>query len=122
MRYANQIRYDGAKSEEVIVQVSGMGPAMSMPAEKHDPSSLVTPKPYRVVNSFENDVRNRCVDIVLHPDGRFGFQEWRREPEDPGNWAMLTDDGGARSESEADAIAAARRRVPWFSAAEQRVP
>ena len=34
VHHANQIHYDGAKDEEVIIQVSGMGPATSKPAEK----------------------------------------------------------------------------------------
>ena len=31
---AGRIHYDGAKNEEVIIQVSGMGPATTTPAEK----------------------------------------------------------------------------------------
>ena len=34
IHYANQIHYDGAKEGDVIIQVSGMGPATSTPAEK----------------------------------------------------------------------------------------
>ena len=34
VHHANKIHYDGAKNEEVIIQVSGMGPATSTPAEK----------------------------------------------------------------------------------------
>lgn len=37
----------------------------------------MTLKDSRVTRSFENDERTRCVDIVAHPDGGFGFQEWR---------------------------------------------
>jgi hypothetical protein len=32
--YANQIHYDGAKNEDVILQIVGMGPATSTNAEK----------------------------------------------------------------------------------------
>jgi hypothetical protein len=32
--YANKVHYDGAKAEETIIQVWGMGPATSTPAEK----------------------------------------------------------------------------------------
>ena len=72
-------------------------------------------KPSRVINSFENADRTRCVDIVIHDDERYGFAEWRREPEDPGNWYRMADDGGARFNAEVDAIAAARLRVVWFA-------
>jgi hypothetical protein len=34
IHYAKGIHYDGAKGEEAIIQVSGMGPATSTPAEK----------------------------------------------------------------------------------------
>jgi hypothetical protein len=34
IHYANKVHYDGAKSEETIIQVWGMGPATSTPAEK----------------------------------------------------------------------------------------
>ena len=55
---------------------------------------------------------------MIHEDGRYGFAEWRREPEDPGNWNRMADDGGVKFVAEADAIAAARLRVPWFGAAQ----
>jgi hypothetical protein len=34
IHYANKIHYDGAKDGDVVIQVSGMGPATSTPAEK----------------------------------------------------------------------------------------
>ncbi len=34
IHYANKIHYDGAKNEEAVIQVWGMGPATSTPAEK----------------------------------------------------------------------------------------
>jgi len=34
VHYANKIHYDGAKGEECVIQVWGMGPATSTPAEK----------------------------------------------------------------------------------------
>ena len=76
-------------------------------------------KDTRVVDSFENDERNRCVDIVLRQGGCYGFQEWRREPEDPGNWSLMCDDGGVAFASEQEAIAAARVRVVWFCLTEK---
>ena len=75
-------------------------------------------KRQRVTASFENDARNRCVDIVLHDDGRYGFAEWRREPEDPGNWYRMADDGGVSYKSQQSALDAAHLRVAWFTAPE----
>jgi quercetin dioxygenase-like cupin family protein len=34
VHYANKVHYDGAKGEECVIQVWGMGPATSVPAEK----------------------------------------------------------------------------------------
>jgi len=34
IHYGNKIHYDGAKNEDVVIQVWGMGPATSTPAEK----------------------------------------------------------------------------------------
>ena len=34
IHYGGKVHYDGAKSEETVIQVWGMGPATSMPAEK----------------------------------------------------------------------------------------
>ena len=34
IHHAGKVHYDGAKGEEVVIQVSGMGPATSTPAEK----------------------------------------------------------------------------------------
>jgi len=80
----------------------------------------VAPKRYRVVDTFENEARNRCVDIVAHADGGHGFQEWRREPEDPGNWSLMCDDGGVAYPSVAEAITAACARVAWFTGRHQQ--
>src|SRR3954470_7090380 len=34
VHYGNKVHFDGAKGEECVIQVSGMGPATSTPAEK----------------------------------------------------------------------------------------
>jgi hypothetical protein len=34
IHYAGKVHYDGAKNEETIIQVWGMGPATATPAEK----------------------------------------------------------------------------------------
>jgi hypothetical protein len=34
IHYAGKVHYDGAKDEEAVIQVWGMGPATSTPAEK----------------------------------------------------------------------------------------
>ena len=70
-----------------------------------------------VVHSVNNDHADRCVDFLRHPDGSFGFKEYRRDPEDQGAWFVTAyDDTGVYGSYEL-ALAAAWRRVGWLSAA-----
>src|SRR6266403_513923 len=39
---------------------------------------------WTVLASRENAEGNRCVDIFRRDDGSFGFEEYRRDPEDRG--------------------------------------
>jgi hypothetical protein len=57
----------------------------------------------------------RCVDIFFRPDGTFGFEEFRRDPEDMGAWTRVAYYSGREFESEAAALAAARDAVPWVA-------
>ena len=72
------------------------------------------PKSYRVVNSFDNDEKNRCVDILQDLDGNFRFQELRREPEDISGWFLIRDSSPIHFASEAEAIKGAQQAVKWF--------
>ena len=67
-----------------------------------------------VVTSLHNDDVDRCVDIVRHPDGTFGFKEFRRDPEDSGGWTLIAYNPRAAYASEGEAIAAARAAVAWL--------
>lgn len=70
----------------------------------------------RVVDSIENLEKDYCVDIFVRDDGTFGFEEWRREPEDPGKWYRARYYASAVYRSAADAVADARLKVEWFGA------
>ncbi len=69
-----------------------------------------------VLASIENDDGSRCVDIFQRADGTFGFEEFRRDPEDQGRWSHAGNFGrrtfGSRTETEAAAAAA----VAWLTA------
>lgn len=69
-----------------------------------------------LVASYENPERDRCVDVFARDDGSFGFEEWRREPEDPGNWYRARYHAATSYASAAEAISEARAKVPWFGA------
>jgi hypothetical protein len=55
------------------------------------------------------------VDIFERPDGTFGFEEFRRDPEDMGSWTPIAYFSVREFGTEAEAVAAARDAVPWLS-------
>lgn len=77
------------------------------------------PKDYLVTHSVDNQEKNRCVDIIQDLNGKFRFQEWRREPEDISGWFLMLDSLPKTFISKAEAIAAAKRAITWFDAPHQ---
>jgi hypothetical protein len=61
-----------------------------------------------LVASHQTADAGRCVDIFSRPDGTFGFEEFRRDPEDMGVWTPVSYYSGLEFATEADATAAAR--------------
>jgi len=68
----------------------------------------------RVAVSLHNDAVDRCVDIIAHDDGTFGFKEFRRDPEDRGGWTLVGYNPRAVFADQQQAIAAARASVAWL--------
>ena len=68
----------------------------------------------RVIRSLHNDAVDRCVDILKHADGTFGFKEFRRDPEDRGGWTLVGYNPRRVYSTEEQAIAAARAAVVWL--------
>ena len=71
-------------------------------------------KSWVVLDSIENGEHDRCVDIFRRPDGTFGFEEFRRDPEDMGAWTPVRYFSGAAFADRTGAEAAARSSVPWL--------
>lgn len=71
-------------------------------------------KDWVVLASLENDAHDRCVDLFVRPDGSYGFEEFRRDPEDAGGWTPVQFYAGKRLASRDEAMAAARRAVAWL--------
>ena len=69
----------------------------------------------RVLTSLESSSSDRCVDIFIRPDGTFGFEEFRRDPEDCGQWRCLNRFSQHVFPSERQAVATAKECVPWLS-------
>ena len=70
--------------------------------------------PDKVLASLENPFGDHCVDIFAREDGTFGFEEYRRDPEDGAEWRSLHRYGGQVFNSQEDALARARAIVPWL--------
>jgi hypothetical protein len=71
-------------------------------------------KSWMVLTSHQTDEGNRCVDIFSRPDGTFGFEEFRRDPEDMGAWTPVSYFSGREYPTESDVLAAARSAVSWL--------
>jgi hypothetical protein len=69
-----------------------------------------------VLASFENDAADRCVDLFRRGDGSFGFEEFRRDPEDGGAWTRTGRCGSALYATRDEALAAARCAIAWLAA------
>jgi hypothetical protein len=71
-------------------------------------------KNYLVAHSIDNQEKSRCVDIIQDLNGKFRFQEWRREPEDLSGWFLMLDSSPKTYPTAKEAIVAAKQAIAWF--------
>jgi hypothetical protein len=71
-------------------------------------------KSWLVLESHQTLDAFRCVDVFVRPDGTFGFEEFRRDPEDMGTWTPVAYFSGGVFFSGEEALAAARESVRWL--------
>jgi len=69
---------------------------------------------WSVPSSHQTFDANRCVDVFARPNGTFGFEKFRRDPEDVGVWTPVSYFFAHEYSSESDVHKAARRLVPWL--------
>ncbi len=81
-----------------------------------------TDKSWLVFVSIENFEHDRCVDLFSRPDGSYGFEEFRRDVEDRGEWTPVQYYSGASYASQEAALAAAMRSVAWLADAIKQTP
>jgi len=74
----------------------------------------------KVLVSLENSYGDHCVDIFAREDGTFGFEEYRRDPEDRGRWFSLHRYSAQVFGREEDAVAQAKASVPWLKTHEEK--
>jgi hypothetical protein len=78
-------------------------------------SSRLDPS-WSVLASYQTFETDRCVDVFSRPDGTFGFEEFRRDPEDRGVWTPISYYAVRIFVSESDAVVSARKNVAWLDA------
>jgi hypothetical protein len=72
-------------------------------------------KSWLVFVSVENSEHDRCVDIFSRPDGSYGFEEFRRDVEDGGQWTPVQYYSGVAYRSAAVVLDSAERTIPWLT-------
>jgi hypothetical protein len=77
---------------------------------------------WSVLASRSTPAVDPCVDIFVRPDGTFGFEEFRRYPEDMGAWTPVACYSTRDFETESDARSAGRDAVPRLSAVLDQLP
>ena len=55
------------------------------------------------------------MDIFSRPDGSYGFEEFRKDPEDMGKWTGVQYYSALSFGTEAEALEEAKTRVKWLS-------
>lgn len=68
----------------------------------------------KVMRSINQPDQQHCVDIFQRPDGSFGFNEFRRDVEDPSGWFPVAHHGYLVFDSEQAAFEAACLNVSWL--------
>lgn len=71
------------------------------------------PRPV-VLTSTESPDGTRCVDLFRRADGTFGFEEYRRDPEDPRGWSAVGDHAERVFHDQDEANKAAHAAVAWL--------
>jgi len=74
-------------------------------------------KSWLVFISVENSDHDRCVDLFSRPDGTCGFEEFRRDAEDRGEWTPVSYYSSSIYPSRESALEAALQSVTWLGEA-----
>ncbi|MEH6646388.1 hypothetical protein [Sulfitobacter sp.] len=69
----------------------------------------------KVIQSVNGPDGFVCVDVFRRPDGSFGFDEFRRDPEDNRGWYSIGHHGSLIFANEVEARAKAKETINWFA-------
>jgi hypothetical protein len=68
-----------------------------------------------VITSYQTFDGSHCVDVFSRSNGTFGFEEFRRDPEDMGAWTPIGYFSAHEYATKHSAVRAAREKVSWLS-------
>jgi hypothetical protein len=69
----------------------------------------------RVIDSIETLDGGRCVDIILRPDGSYGFEIYRRDTESLTGWFAIATNIDTAYPTAFAAHQAACKSAPWLN-------
>lgn len=70
----------------------------------------------QVLRSIETPDGTQCVDIFRRPDGSYGFESFRRDPETGHGWFPTSNFSSLTFANQEDAATEAYKRIPWLAA------
>lgn len=73
----------------------------------------------KVLRSIETRDGALCVDIFERTDGSYGFEEYRKDPEDPRGWFSVGSFADVRFDTAGASYAAALRSITWLGELEE---
>jgi hypothetical protein len=68
----------------------------------------------KVLRSVNTPDGGRCVDVFIRPDGTFGFEEFRRDVEDPSGWFPIGGHSDKKFYTEKSALKKAKVLISWI--------
>tara|TARA_B100001027_G_scaffold64860_1_gene43988 strand:- start:299 stop:526 length:228 start_codon:yes stop_codon:yes gene_type:complete len=67
-----------------------------------------------VINSINNDNNNLCIDFFIRKNKTFGYQEYRKDPENISGWYRIGNYDYKVFYNKDDAYHDAKKTIVWF--------
>ena len=67
-----------------------------------------------VINSINNDNNNLCIDFFIRNNKTFGYQEYRKDPENISEWYRVGNYDYKVFSNKDDAYHDAKKTIVWF--------